>query len=529
VFKLLSLSVNSLSRSVSVMNDSFQQQGQQQDQQLPVDPVVEQPAAVVVSSAATTAPCGIVDPVVPNCNDVISSRFRLTKNNGNANYDLLVQKYKEQLTPILAKLSARDDTESFIKRILTQGAERVVDIVCRDRGGRFLKLAESTVKTGAQYTILSRKNSVKKVSAYFRRSLRLTLDKTGTPKAASTLKAAPETAKIAKNKDRSMSQYRIQFAESSESAEVDPYMLDMITAVCNHAHSVRTRAVKDQIAAVARLLETPPVLGTGSSNGSNTASPCTPEAERQGRMRFQLRHRYLAAARVGVSPVDLSQRLIKHWKVGHLILAPPPQLPTAVQVPMPVPPSLPQPEMMDTAITGTNITVVVADPLIGQDHEHGMLTESSNAVTVTVADPLKGQDHGYGILTGNNTAVADPETGHYHEHGMLMGNNTAVAVAVADPEKSQDREHGTLMGNNTAVAVADPEIFRDHEHGMLPGSNMRPLDENQSDLAAPSVPTSEAQIGVGQWNKHEKAQFLRGLELYGSGNWSLIVPLVPTR
>jgi hypothetical protein len=442
-----------------MMSESYQQQ----DQQLPDVPVVEQQpaAAALVSSAATatTAACSSVDPVVPTRNDVISSRFRLKENNGNAYYDLLVQKYKDQLSPILAKLGARNDTESFTKRILTQGAERVVDIVCRDRGGRFLKLSEGNTKTGAaqgSYTILSRKNAVKKVYSYFRRCLRV--QSSEKMSITSTLKAAPDKEKIAKNKVRSLSQYRIELVESLESADVDPYMLDLITAVCNHAHSVRKRPVKEQIAAVAGLLETPPVLGTGSTSGSSTASPCTPEAEHQGRMRFQLRHRYLAAARVGVSPVDLSQRLVKHWRIGELVLAPPPKLPPAAQAPMPVPPLLPQQEMTNTAgITGNNSAVVVTDPGIGQGREHGMLA-----------------------------------------------GNTTVAVTVAAPEKRQD-----------------------HEHGMLPENNKRPLDVNQNNLAAPSEPATG--LSTGQWTKIEQAQFLRGLELHGHGNWHLIVPLVPTR
>jgi hypothetical protein len=451
---------------------------QQQDQQLPVVPVVEQPAAALVApSSATIAPIRSVDHVVPTCNDVISSRYKLTKNNGNAYYDILVQKYKEQLTPILAKLSARNDAESFIRRILTQAAERVVDIVCRDRGGRFIKLAESSVNTSAEnYTILSRKNAVKKVYSYFRRSLRITQssDKTGTLKAA----PAPEKAKLDKNKVRSLFQYRIQLNSSSESAEVDSYMLDLITAVCNHAHSVRTRAVKDQIATVARLLETPPVLGIGSTSDSTTASPCTSEAERQGRMRLQLRHRYLAAARVGVSPVDLSKRLLKHWRAGELVLAAPPKpspvLP-AQAMPMAVPPSLPQPEMMNSGITGSNSAVVVADPEKGQDRE--------------------------GLSTGNNTAVA-------------------LAAFVADPGKCQNHE-GTQTGNNTAVAVAVPDSLKgqDHEGGMLPGNDVHPPDVKQNKKAA----------GSGQWTKAEQADFLRGLELHGPGNWEKITALVPTR
>jgi hypothetical protein len=499
-----------------MMNESYQQQ----DQQLPpAVPVVEQPAAalappalVAPSSASMATFNRVVDPVVPTCNDVISSRFRLTQNNGNAYYDLLVQKYKEQLTPILAKLSARNDTESFTKRILTQGAERVVDIVCRDRGGRFIKLAESSVKTGSEhYTILSRKNAVKKVYSYFRRSLRIT-QSSGKE---STLKAAPEKPKVDKTKIRSLFQYRIQVSVSSE---VDPYMLDLITAVCNHAHSVRTRAVKDQIATVARLLETPPVLGIGSTNDSTTASPCTPEADRQTRMRLQLRHRYLAAARVGVSPVDLSQRLVKHWRAGELVLAPPPKLPPVVQaqpVPMAVPPSLPQPEMTNTGISGNN--------------------SAENTSAPVVADPERGQDQNNGMLAGNNAAVAlslvafvaDPGNGQDQNHqnnGMLKGNNTAVAVAVADPLKNQDHE-GMLTGNNTAVAIPDPLKGEDHEYGMLLENNMRPTDVKLNNFA---IPSSKA-AGSGQWTKSEHAQFLRGLELHGPGNWEKIVELVPTR
>jgi hypothetical protein len=473
---------------------------EQQDQQLPVVPVVEQPAAALVApSSATIAPIRSVDHVVPTCNDVISSRYRLTQNNGNAYYDILVQKYKEQLTPILAKLSARNDTESFTRRILTQAAERVVDIVCRDRGGRFIKLAESSVKTGDEnYTILSRKNAVKKVYSYFRRSLRITQssDKTG------ALKAAPEKAKTDKTKVRSLFQYRIQLNSSTESAEVDPYMIDLITAVCNHAHSVRTRDVKDQIATVARLLETPPVLGIGSTSDSTTASPCTSEAERQGRMRLQLRHRYLAAARVGVSPVDLSKRLLKHWRAGELALAAPPKPPPDVPaqaMPMAVPPSLPQPEMMNTGMTGSNGAVVVADPDKGQGR--------------------------VGLSTGNNTAVAlaafvaDPGKCQNHE-GAQTGNNTAVAVAVLDPLKGQDHE-GILAGNNSSVVVAAPDSLKDqyHEDGMLPGNDVHPPDVKQNKKAA----------GCGQWTKAEQADFLRGLELHGPGKWEKITALVPTR
>jgi hypothetical protein len=483
-----------------MMSESYQQQ----DQPLPpVVPVVEQPSAaalapaLVAPSSAPIATFTRVDHVVPNCNDVISSRYKLTKNNGNAYYDILVQKYKEQLTPILAKLCARNDTESFTKRILTQGAERVVDIVCRDRGGRFLKLVEESVKNGSEhYKILSRKDAVKKVYSYFRRSLRIT-QSSGK---GSTLKAAPEKAKIDKTKVRSLSQYRIQLAGSSE---VDPYMLALITAVCNHAHSVRTRAVKDQIATVARLLETPPVLGIGSTSDSTTASPCTPEADRQTRMRLQLRHRYLAAARVGVSPVELSQRLVRHWRAGELILAPPPKLPPVVQAQPMIMPVPPQPEMTNTGATGNSSAVADADPERVQGR--GMLTGNDAAVALAafVADPGKVQDR---------------------NHDMLKGNNTAEAAAVPDPLKGVAHENGMLMGNNSSVAVLDPLKGQYQEDGMLLENNMRPPDVKLNNFAVPSKAA-----GSGPWTKSEHAEFLRGLELHGPGNWEKIVDLVPTR
>jgi hypothetical protein len=320
-----------------------------------------------------------------------------------------------------------------------------------------------------------------------------------------SIKVAPEKGKIDKTKVRSLFQYKIQLNPSSESAEVDPYMLDLITAVCNHAHSVRTRAVKDQIATVARLLETPPVLGIGSTEYSTTASPCTPEAERQGRMRLQLRHRYLAAARVGVSPVDLSQRLLKHWRAGELVLAAPPKPPPvaplvqAQPLPMAVPPSLPQPEMKNTNITGSNSAVVATDPERGQGHEN--------------------------LSTGNNTVgalaafVAVPGRSLNYE-GMQMGNNTAVAAAV--PESMNDQEYeGMLTGNNTAVDGAVPDALKEeyHEDGTLPGNDMGP----------PGVKEKKKGVGTGQWTKTEQAEFLRGMQIFGVGNWDKITALVPTR
>jgi hypothetical protein len=144
-----------------------------------------------------------------------------------------------------------------------------------------------------------------------------------------------------------------------------------------------------------------------------------------------LRHRYLAASRVGVSPVILSQRLVEHWGVGQLLLAPPALPPVPQQLPLPMPTLLQQEIMMNT-ITAPNITVVVAG--------------------------------GGG----------------------------------SEQEKGRD----------------------DHEHVMLPEHVVPPLVEKKT-----TVPAS----GTGTWNQFERIQFLLALEQHGPGDWSKIMPLIPTR
>jgi hypothetical protein len=485
--------------ALGMMSESHEQQQQHQ----PVVPVVEQPAVASTSSTSTKITGAIVGvPVVPTPNDVITSRKRVKKASGNCYYELLVQRYKEQLTPILSQLITKKDSERFTKQILVEAAERVVGIITRERGGRFIRSPDTTGETPGHYKILSHKEAVNKVYISFRRSFPTNTSATSTVKIAPK---APKKAKVVAATPFKKYRYRIQFAAlaSCEDPKVDPYMLDIITAVCNHAHSARKRTMDDQLAAVARLLETPPVLGAHRNTNTASASAiCTPETDRQGRMRFQLRHRYLAASRVGVSPVILSQRLVEHWGVGQLLLAPPALPPVPQQLPLPMPTLLQQEIMMNT-ITAPNITVVVAggggsEQEKGRDdHEHVLQQEMINAVTdanITAAAAAAGSEQEKG--RDDREHVLQQET-----LNTVTAVNITVVVAVAggsEQEKGRD----------------------DHEHVMLPEHVVPPLVEKKT-----TVPAS----GTGTWNQFERIQFLLALEQHGPGDWSKIMPLIPTR
>jgi len=241
---------------------------------------LEQPAVAVAvaasaPAAASAAPLQYVKPfIVPTEKDVICCRRKI-KHPGNLFYVDLMKKFKERLAPMVA--ACEHSNELQLRKLYLAAANRAVQLVCQDRGGRFLKAEDGDL---TRCHLMSHQDAIYKAVVAFRRPLRVV------------------------KKQATQQLYRIQFTAATPDRIVDPYMFQMIAAVCNHPEANDTNKVET----VVQVLDTV------------VTSPTDAVAARHETMRLQLRHRYLAAARGKLSPIVLSQRLVQFWG-GRLYLS----------------------------------------------------------------------------------------------------------------------------------------------------------------------------------------------------------------
>lgn len=260
----------------------------------------------------------------PRENDVVSTKLRTwnLKHPGNLFYTDLVNSSVSEVQG--------EDIADF-KRV----AEKIVHIIHVERNGRFLKLKDGDINP-TKCTILNHKPCVSKVihalrTAQIRREITETTASSTKKKKSSDAKGSNaesnrkrplnETKGSSGENNRKVQQGKSRSRRSSGAAPeliaykaqegsqpVSKYILDAISAVCNQTDPEYAH----------RILDTP-------INGYTIEN----EPEKERLMRLQIRHRFAAAAAIGMSPLEFAEKLLKLWG-GKLIvtkLDPPPVVP----------------------------------------------------------------------------------------------------------------------------------------------------------------------------------------------------------
>lgn len=185
-------------------------------------------------------------------------------------------------------------------------AEKIVYSITVERGGRFLRPPDGDTQP-TTCVILDGKQALAKV-VHALRTAQLRLDKAdsappkkngvGRPaKPKPTPVAKPSTQSPRPRSRRSSASDSLMYQAISKNKKIPQHTLNLITSVCNQLDAETAHRILDL-----------PLEGQSLDN----------ETDLERRMRLQLRHRFAAAAAIGMSPLEFASRLLKLWD-GKLI------------------------------------------------------------------------------------------------------------------------------------------------------------------------------------------------------------------
>lgn len=232
--------------------------------------------------------------------DVVSTKLRTwnLSHPGNLYYTELVNNNVASLD--------KDDFNEIKRR-----AEEIVYAVTIERGGRFLRPPDGDTQP-TTCVVLDGKQALAKVvhalrTAQSRMEGRTTTKSHNAPPKKNGLgrPGKPKSTPVAKSSNRSprprsrrsSASDNLMYQATSKNKKIPQHTLNLLTSVCNQLDAETAHRILDR-----------PLEGQ-SPDG---------ESDLERRMRLQLRHRFAAAAAIGMSPWEFSSRLLKLWE-GKLV------------------------------------------------------------------------------------------------------------------------------------------------------------------------------------------------------------------